>query len=89
MILGTPGVPLGAYQRAEKDPIREITKHSGNTRSREPSNELSMISDENMWIRDAASPNHKKSVLNITVNPSESPDSWTPLLHHLNQESNL
>jgi len=86
---GTTGAPLGAYQRGEKEPIREINKHSGDTRTCELSSELSMISDENMWIRDAATPNHKKSVLNITVNPSESPDSWTPLLHHLNQESNL
>ena len=26
---------------------------------------------------------------NITVNPSDSPQSWTPLLQHLSQESNL
>ena len=26
---------------------------------------------------------------NITVNPTDSPQSWTPLLQHLSQESNL
>jgi hypothetical protein len=84
MISGTTGAPLGAYQRGEKEPIREINKHSCET-----SSEMSMISDGNMWIRDNASPNHKKSILDITVNSRESPDSRTPLLHHLNQESNL
>lgn len=84
---GSAGV---TFQRGEKEPIREINKHPSDiSRTCEPGSELSMISDENMWIRDTTTPNHKKSVLNITVNPSESPDSWTPLLHHLNQESNL
>ena len=80
---------MEAYQPGEKDSLWEIPKHSGETKKSEPSRELSMISDENMWIRDSASPRHKESVLNITVNPSEIPNSWTPLLHHLNQESNL
>ena len=84
-----PDVISGNKSRGEKDSNRDITKFSGDTRVREPPSKLSMISDENMWIRDAASPSLKKSVLNITVNPSESPDSWTPLLHNLNQESNL
>ena len=30
-----------------------------------------------------------QSRANITVNPSDSPQSWTPLLQHLSQESNL
>ena len=76
-------------QSGEKDCISEIIKHSCDMMNGEPSNKLSMISEENMWIRNAVSLNHKKSVLNITINPSESPNSWTPLLHNLNQESNL
>ena len=84
-----PDVISGNKSRGETDSNRDITKYSGDTRVRGPPSKLSMISDENMWIRDAASPSLKKSVLNITVNPSESPDSWTPLLHNLNQESNL
>lgn len=86
---GASGPLMEAYQCGEKDPISEITKHSGDTKSCEPISKLSMISDENMWIRDPSSVSHRKSVLNITVNPSESSESWSPLLHHLNQESNL
>ena len=48
--------------------------------------ELAMISDSNMWIRDKSD----SRVLNITMNPSESPgSSWTPLLHNLSTESIL
>ena len=48
--------------------------------------ELAMISDSNMWIRDKSD----SRVLNITMNPSDSPaTSWTPLLHNLSTESIL
>ena len=76
-------------QSGEKDLINIMIKRSCDMINGEPTNKLSMISDENYWIRNAVSQSHKKSVLNITINPSESPTSWTPLLHNLNQESNL
>ena len=76
-------------QSGEKDSITKMIKHSCDMINGEPTNKLSMISDENMWIRNAVSQNHKKGVLNITINPSESPTSWTPLLHNLNHESHL
>ena len=79
-----------SMRRGEQElSMKEVDKQLGDTRTKEVNSELSTISDKNMWIRDNLNPNYKKSLLNITVNPSESPDSWTPLLHQLNQESNL